>query len=287
MKVFLVPMANRPESGVTLKVAASLAASQSGNLIGCHLRPHRDTDRGYQPRGLSLLGSESGNWLEAIGDKNSESATEQAQGVFCDLADQAGFRLVKKPGKSSGMTACWQEKVGSPERLMAIMGPTADLSVVARPQGKGRVARMFVLAALLHSGRPVLVVPQSSGKMPGKRIAIGWNQSIEICRLISNCIPLLQQAEQVTLISSGPEDRLGPKSVQIRQYLASWGVDAVAETMPGKDEEREILQAYKDSRSDLLLMGAYSRPRFHQVVFGGMTEFMLWRARIPVLMQHF
>jgi nucleotide-binding universal stress UspA family protein len=280
-------MANRPESGTTLKVAASLAASQSGNLVGCHLRPHRATDRAYRPRGLSFLGGESGEWQEAMGEKCSESATELARGVFCDLVKEEGFRLAKKPGKSSGMTACWQEKVGSPDRLMAIMGPAADLSVVARPQGKGRVARMFVLAALLHSGRPVLLVPQAPGNMPGRRIAIGWNQSIEICRIISNCMPLLQQAEQVTLISSGREDRLGPKSTQMRQYLASWGVDAVAEVTPGEHEAKELLQAYKESGSDLLLMGAYSRPRFHQLVFGGMTEFMLWHARIPVLMQHF
>ena len=43
---------------------------------------------------------------------------------------------------------------------------------------------------------------------------------------------------------------------------------------------------YKDSRSDLLLMGAYSRARFRELVFGGMTEYMLTAAKLPVIMQH-
>jgi nucleotide-binding universal stress UspA family protein len=53
------------------------------------------------------------------------------------------------------------------------------------------------------------------------------------------------------------------------------------------NEQKELMKAYSDTDSDLLLMGAYSRSRFHQVVFGGMTEFMLWQARVPVLLQHF
>ncbi|RLA26972.1 MAG: universal stress protein, partial [Gammaproteobacteria bacterium] len=48
----------------------------------------------------------------------------------------------------------------------------------------------------------------------------------------------------------------------------------------------EIVEAYKSTGSDLLLMGAYSRNRMSQLVFGGVTEYMLKRASIPVLMLH-
>ena len=287
MKVFLVPMANRPESRMTLKVAAELAAAQSGTLVGCHLRPHRDTDRGYRAKGLSLIGSADNDWQKELDERGSQSATEQAQDLFNELVQDKGFRLAKNTGSKSGMAAVWQEKVGSPERLMALMGPTADLSVVARPQGYGPVARMFLLAALLHSGRPVLVLPQKLRKTPGRKIAIGWNQGAEVCRIITTCMPLLQQAEKVTLISCGPEKQLGPKAAQMKRYLASWGVKSKVETTPGKNEQKELMQAYKETGSDLLLMGAYSRSRFHQVVFGGMTEFLLWQARVPVIIQHF
>jgi nucleotide-binding universal stress UspA family protein len=35
-----------------------------------------------------------------------------------------------------------------------------------------------------------------------------------------------------------------------------------------------------------MVMGAYSRNRFSEMVFGGVTEFMLYRASIPVIMLH-
>ncbi|MFK8029068.1 MAG: universal stress protein [Gammaproteobacteria bacterium] len=39
-----------------------------------------------------------------------------------------------------------------------------------------------------------------------------------------------------------------------------------------------------ETNSDLLVMGAYSRSRLRQRIFGGVTEYMLTRASIPVLM---
>lgn len=47
-----------------------------------------------------------------------------------------------------------------------------------------------------------------------------------------------------------------------------------------------LVQAYKDTNSDLMVMGAYSRSRFRQRTFGGVTDHMLHRANIPVLMLH-
>ena len=160
------------------------------------------------------------------------------------------------------------------------------MTVVSRPTAKGNVARLFMLAALLQSTRPVLILPPSQTRAPGKRIAIAWNQSPEAARVVSACMPLLQQAEQVTIISCGTEGRLGPKSNHLQNYLRNYGIDAPIRVSHGRKEEDELLSIYKDTRSDLLLMGAYSRARFREIVFGGMTEYMLSKSRIPVIMQH-
>ncbi|MBT5558364.1 MAG: universal stress protein, partial [Proteobacteria bacterium] len=37
---------------------------------------------------------------------------------------------------------------------------------------------------------------------------------------------------------------------------------------------------------DLMVMGAYSHSRLRETMFGGVTEYMLNRANIPVLMLH-
>jgi nucleotide-binding universal stress UspA family protein len=38
--------------------------------------------------------------------------------------------------------------------------------------------------------------------------------------------------------------------------------------------------------ADMLVMGAYSRPRLQEIVFGGMTAAMVREARIPLLITH-
>jgi nucleotide-binding universal stress UspA family protein len=286
MKAILVPVSNRPESETALQIAAELGQKVGASVTGCHLRPHQQADSDYKPSPLSLFGSPNRRWLEELDAKSTKSAAAGAHRMFIRVIEKAGYELAKKPKLNSTNVGIWLERVGSPDRLMAILGPVADLVVLNRPTANGRVARLFMLAGLLHSGRPVLVLPQKQTKAPGKRIAIAWNQSAEVARVVSSCMALVQSAEQVTIIACGPEGRPGPKASQLKTYLRNYGVDAKVVVTPGRNEEAELMNVYRDSKSDLLIMGAYSRPRLREVVFGGMTEFMLSKARIPVILQH-
>jgi nucleotide-binding universal stress UspA family protein len=286
MKVLLVPVANRPESKVAVDIACGLAEKLDANVIGCHLRPHRDASKEYKNKGLPLFGSADAEALRELSRKGSPASVRAAAAMFSRQTDAAGFTAAKGPRLNTNRLAIWHELVGSPDRLMSITGPLSDLTVVSRPTSTGRLAQMFVQAALLQSGRPVLVLPQQQKKIPGRRIAIAWNQSPEASRTVSACMPLLAVAEQVSIISCGSEDQRGPKSGQLKDYLKYWGINARTFRTKGRYEEQELLQSYRDSKSDLLVMGAYSRSRLREVVFGGMTEKMLWGSSIPVIMQH-
>ena len=48
----------------------------------------------------------------------------------------------------------------------------------------------------------------------------------------------------------------------------------------------ELMQACKDLRADLLIGGAFSVRRWREKIFGGTTEYLIRKARIPVLLQH-
>ncbi len=286
MKVLLVPVANRPESRVAVDVAMRMAANMTANVIGAHLRPHRDEGKGYKLKGVPLFGSADEDALRELRKKGSSQALRETKAMFAAVAAERGFTAARGPRAGKHGLAIWQELVGSPDLLMQIAGPVADLTVVSRPASGGRLARMFVLAALLHTGRPVLVLPQNQQALPGRRIAIAWNQSAEASRTIAACMPMLAAAEQVTVISCGAEDRRGPKTQQLINYLKHWDIKAEALRTPGRNEEQELSKAYRESKSDLLLMGAYSRSRLREVVLGGMTEKMLWGSNLPVIMQH-
>ena len=103
---------------------------------------------------------------------------------------------------------------------------------------------------------------------------------------VAAAMSLLQNAEKVDIITCGAETDLGPKSSQLVNYLRYWGVKAESIRTGGDDDARAIIKAHNEARSDLLVMGAYSRSRLSQRIFGGVTQFMLYKANIPVLMLH-
>ena len=50
--------------------------------------------------------------------------------------------------------------------------------------------------------------------------------------------------------------------------------------------ESEIEGVCKNEGADLVVMGAYSRSRMRELVFGGMTQYMLFETRMPVFALH-
>src|SRR5690606_1940801 len=107
-------------------------------------------------------------------------------------------------------------------------------------------ARAFLLATLLYSGRPVLVLPQRRIGSLGQRVLIAWNQSREAASAVTAALPILQRAAEVALIAAGPESRPGPKTGAMQDYLAQWGVKAERIATKGKDPEAEIFGTYRE-----------------------------------------
>ena len=79
---------------------------------------------------------------------------------------------------------------------------------------------------------------------------------------------------------------VAPKPTQLATYLCFWGIRAERVCVRGNDDAKGLRKAYQDTQFGLLVMVAYSRNRLRRRVFGGVTEFMLHRANIPVLMLH-
>ena len=277
MRVIKVPVADRPECARALQAAFNLGKRLGASVTGCHIRPHRDS--------ATTLGTEFAN--AAWRKRSTKRAPAAAKALFTEIAEQNGYKVVRHLRHARHEPcALWSQRVGSPDKLMGIIGPVADLIVVSRPAQPGGVSDMFMLAALIHSGRPVLILPRATRKVVGKRVCIGWNQSPDAARCVTAAIPILQQADEVTIASCGPEDRAGPQSSQLATYLRHWGIETERVSTHGHHIEEELMQVYKDIRADLLVGGAFSRSRWREKVFGGTTEYLIRKARIPVLLQH-
>ena len=274
MRVMLVPVADRPECARALNTAFDLGDRLGASISGCHIRPHRHS--------AVSLGSEfaAAAWRR----KSTKRAPVAAKALYKRIAEDHGYKLVRRASEEP--RAHWVERVGSPDKIMRIIGPMSDLIVVSRPTRPDGVAEMFLQSALFHGGRPLLLLPQRGRRRIGRRICIAWDQGPRASRVVAASIPLLEQADELTVVTCGPEDRPGPKSAQLQEYLAHWGIQADHVRTRGRHVERELMDACQAANADLLVTGAYTRSRWYQKVFGGTTEFLIRRARMPVLMQH-
>lgn len=283
MRLILVPTANRPECAIALDVAFRLAAHADANVAACHVRAQRREDASM----LDELLPQDVYELTETAATRSPLTSKTAHDLYARLAKQHGFTLTKRASPGHRSRAFWHEMVGAPSRVLGIVGPMADLAIASRPKAKstGR-AKTFLLAALLQTSKPVIVVPQRRLASIGKRIVIAWNQSADAALAVSAALPLLQRAEHVIVVSCGPENRPGPKSSYLQQYLANWDIKIQRVRTKGRNPEKELDQAYHDVAGDLLVMGAYSRPRMQEVIFGGVTEHVLFHSNVPALMLH-
>ena len=98
-------------------------------------------------------------WSLDLSARELERRSSRANALFSRMAGAHGFNVTKSIRLGGQGHAVWQERVGSPDRLIPIVGPVSDVLVVSRPTKQGRVARLFLLEAIMHSGRPCLIVP--------------------------------------------------------------------------------------------------------------------------------
>lgn len=288
MRVILVPVADRPECVISLRSAFALARQTGADVIGCHMRPDRSEKATISVDSSLLSGLGKADEWPLLSEEEATTAATSARLLFERLAAEHDVPVSKKPGSHSAPVALWQERVGTPPYIMPIIGPASDMLVVSRPtKESGRKARALLSQALFSSHRPVLILPQHEHTLTGKRIAIGWNRGGFESRTLLAILPLLKTAEDVVFLTVGRHGKQGPKAQDMIGYLAHHGVTARHVMENAARKEGQILEKLmREEGAEMIASGAYSRSRFKEMVFGGVTHYLLNEADIPVLMMH-
>lgn len=139
-------------------------------------------------------------------------------------------------------------------------------------------------------GVPVIIVPEGwKQREDVKRVVVAWNATREARRAVSDALPYITMAQETTLLvvdSEKNEERHGdlPGS-DAALYLARHGgrVHTRTENSYGRGVNEVILSIAAKEDADLVVMGAYSKPRRRQLLFGGVTRSMLSGIRYPLL----
>ncbi len=281
IKTVLVPVTGT-DGGLSALDAAFVAAGHVGARVeGLHVRRNAGDALAYIGEGMTGTMIEE---LLATADDEAKALARRANDDFEAACDKAGFG----PAPAERV-AHLRVEVGRADESIAARGRLADLIVVARAAKDAEAPMRSTLeAALLESGRPLLVAPPSPPEPPLTSVAIGWNGSAEAARAVAHALPFLARAERVTVISFEEGKRPGPSAEDLVAYLALHDVAATTETL--KPDYRSTGEALLTESmalgAGLLIMGAYTHSRLRRMIFGSATEHMLGAAEIPVVMMN-
>ena len=172
----------------------------------------------------------------------------------------------------------------------------ADLIIVGQPDPEDRTeffARRLAEHVLLESGTPMLIVPYTgAGADLGRHVAVAWDGGREAARAVRDALPLLVEAEIVTVVRVTRRQREQsyepPSHAALDGYLAAHGVRAQFSDAEGASDEvaERMLSELANAGADLLVMGGYGHARAREVALGGMTRSILATMTVPVFMSH-
>jgi nucleotide-binding universal stress UspA family protein len=226
-----------------------------------------------------------GGWIDQI-DAEAEGAAAKIKGAF--LASVAKHSLALAGSPQPGASAVWREEVGYGPDVLSQRARFFDLVVLGRSERV--IERPYTDAVeqtLIHSGRPVILAPARTPSTLGQTIAIGWNGSPQVVRVLQNALPLLSRARAVFIITIGPKHQ--PSAAGVQEYLAWQGVDAKVREVPvieGVGPGAQLLSAARDEGADLLALGGYGHTPWREMLTGGATREILGVSLLPLLMMH-
>lgn len=193
------------------------------------------------------------------------------------------------PGPGTLSTA-WRERAGREDLVVRHMTALSDLVVLGHQTGDDEDVQMSmtVEGALLHGGRPVLLVPGIPPRHVGGSIAIAWNGRPQCARAVSGAMPFLKEAQAVHVLTAPTQRTDAVIADELVDYLAWHGIEAQAHRVePGvAPVGAALLGTAAELGADLLVMGGYGHSRFREMVLGGVTRFVIANAGLPVLMAH-
>jgi nucleotide-binding universal stress UspA family protein len=273
----LVHIDDSEKSEMRTRVAARMAKAFPAQVVGAYLVAGPEVS----PFATALIPPD---FVERR-LKLAADAKHAAESKFRAILQAAGVKHVE-----------FRAPVGEAAEAAIEHSRYADLIVLGQPprdEPDFQFSMELANAVLIGSGRPVLFVPYTGAEGPiGERVLIAWKDSRESARAVADALPILKEAKKVLAVAISPTEEETLKDLvtdkQIEGFLARHEVHAQVKRIVAPDVAAgELLLSHAaDIGADLIVMGGYSRPRFTQLVWGGVSKLILGSMTVPVLMSH-
>lgn len=271
LKSIVVVASGDPSDAEVIDAAATLAARFGAQVSVTPAFPDPAADLIYYGAALQTV-EEAGKRIVA----SERVAQERLDSLGRDAAARHGVTIVV------------ERRSLMPAVALAPAAILADLVLFASEAARTVLAPLFA-ETLLSTRAPVLLIKDKP--FAGGRVAIAWDGSGQAARAMRAAMPLLQAASGVLVLrnvddSSEEADASGPE--QMRKHLMLHGVKDVAlRDVRGARVAESLLAAARADDCEILVAGAYGRPRLFEMVLGGTSRALVHALGAPnILLAH-
>ncbi|WP_316395650.1 universal stress protein [Bradyrhizobium sp. 33ap4] len=231
--------------------------------------------------------------LAALGGAAVTSVFEIEQAHALERAE-AALRIFDLRARSAGISYASRALSAVPaeaRRSICASARVHDMTIVTQPQsGYDSYDNVIPKEILSQAGKPVLYLPSVfHGALSARRVGICWDGSRPAARALHDAMPLLREADALTIIAITSAHKIPAESSteHLEQYFARSGLPAKIVSLPAsKSAHRALLSLVADESLDLLVMGGYGRCRLRERLRGGLSADLLRENSVPVLMSH-
>lgn len=207
-----------------------------------------------------------------------ESCRQLAQTVSGELAsacDLAGVRCTSQ--MSEGDT------IGEVTRATLAY----DLLICGHTPGGDASDRSLLLSILKHNARPAIVVPRDPAR--GANVMLAYDGSFQAARAMASIAQsgFLANRQLHVVCLHAEYGTAAARSVSAMDYLRRQGIRA--ESHPEvlvKTPAEQLIETARRHDVGLLVMGAFGKSAMREFFFGSVTQTILEKLSIPVLLDH-
>ncbi len=295
LKDLLVCIDTAPAAETRLKLAFNLARSHRAHLSAAYILPEMRAPMplpaGAQaPIALPPFGILPSEAVTGLGPSPTVAGGPVA-GVLreAEVADAVEQRFSSEL-RLAGVEGEWH--VFSTGEVAGIIGlaKTVDLTILG--QASAESGRLRPDEVVVGAARPILVVPGTGIETVGRRALVAWDGTPEAVRAVNDALPLLEDADAVTVMFVGAQearlDENRPSIERLVLHLQRHGIAARAEeTVQGDLRVSDVLLSRAaDLGADLIVAGAYHHSQLREAILGGVSRDLLDHMTVPVLMSH-
>ncbi len=282
IKIILVPVDGSERSAQVLDTALVIAKRFDAHIKVVHVR-----EAASEPYLFAEIPSSLREQVEEMNAKALGSVVNTVRAQFKLFCEQNKIKITKKPSSAKGITASIHILDGDAETVLDRESRLVDVIAMSRPV-KHRIGGPGVgelhESLMMHSGRPVLIVPPEWKAHKADHAAIGWNDSVEASRALALTLPWLVQMKKVTVVVSKKRQASADDVVE---YLRRHGCKVDSHIVSsGGNVGKKLLAACDEVGAEFLVVGGFSHSRSRQRFFGGVTSYLLANTDVITVMAH-